>query len=267
LNGSQPQHYFEELLLGGEWTTRRRTISEADIAVFNGLAGDYSPLVADAQYAASSHFGGRVASGALLVAAAMGLGSMDAPPIHSAGLVGMSWRFLKPVRAGDTIHTVWRLARKRPVENPRWGLAVWQVAVRNQDDQACAEGEVARLVIRREQPAPPSGGGRRRRRRRPAAEAPAPEPAPADIPSPARRRRRRGGGGEAKEPETAPEAVPTPVTPARRRRRRRGNGSRATNGGGESTAPVPADVQSAPPAPATPEGGIGSVLRRIRRRR
>ena len=141
--------FFEDLPLGGEWTTRRRTVTESDMSLFGGLVGDFSPLVVDAEHAAASHFGGRVASGPFLVATAIGLGSMDTPLPQSAGLVGMTWRFLKPARAGDTLYTVWRLARKRPVENPNWGLAVWQVTIRNQHAETLAEGEVARLVGRR----------------------------------------------------------------------------------------------------------------------
>ena len=114
MTNTQPQlQFFEELPLGTEWTTRRRIVTEADIALFSGLVGDFSPLVIDAELAAASHFGGRVASGPFLVAAAMGLGSMDLPLTNSAGVVGMTWRFVKPIRAGDTISTVWRLARKR----------------------------------------------------------------------------------------------------------------------------------------------------------
>jgi acyl dehydratase len=269
--------YFEDLPLGGEWTTRRRTVTESDMSLFGGLTGDFSPLLVDAELAAASHFGSRVASGPFLVATAVGLGSMDTPVPQSAGLVGMTWRFLKPARAGDTLHTVWRLARKRPVENPRWGLAVWQVAIKNQNGETLAEGEVARLVARRETAAPAAGSRRRRRRRsgavKEAQEAPAPEPAPADTPPPSRRRRRR----TPEPPEQPAVAEPAAATPApRRRRRRRGNGQR--NG----TAPAPAetpDLSTNQPPPSAPSAdlstsqaavprneGLGGVLRRIRRR-
>ena len=127
--------YFEDLPLGGEWTTRRRTVTESDLSLFSGLVGDFSPLVVDAEHAAASHFGGRVASGPFLVATAIGLGSMDTPLPQSAGLVGMTWRFLKPARAGDTLNTVWRLARKRPVENPMKG---WSGLTRIQKRRACS---------------------------------------------------------------------------------------------------------------------------------
>ena len=128
--------YFEDLPLGGEWTTRRRTLSEADLAAFSGVAGDFNPLHVDRAHAAGSHFGGIVAHAGLVASAAIGLGSMDAPLPATVGLLEMSWRFLQPVRAGDSIRSRWRLARKRPLEGRAWGVAVWQVEVENQIGRA-----------------------------------------------------------------------------------------------------------------------------------
>ena len=161
--------HFEELPLGGEWRTRRRTITTADVVAFVGISGDYNPLYIDAEHARSGHFGETVVPGALVAAITTGLGAIDVPVPATVGLVGMSWRFLRPVRPGDTIGAVWRLNRKRPVENPRWGLAVWQIEVENQRGEQVAVAEIARLITRREQPAevgrPTSKSARRRRER------------------------------------------------------------------------------------------------------
>jgi hypothetical protein len=187
---------------------------------------------------------------------------VDVPVPATVALVGMTWRFNKPVRIGESIAAHWRLNRKRDVENPQWGLVTWQVDVIGGDGEVRAQGEVSRLVARKaflpvngEQPA---GAKRRRRGRRSSsaagtASAPAPapevpEPAPADTPSPARRRRRgrRGGGGGngAAAVETPPPAEPEPAQPP----------------------PSPAVAVDASP-PSGEESPIGSVLKRIRRRR
>jgi 3-hydroxybutyryl-CoA dehydratase len=266
--------HFEDLPLGEEWTTRRRTVTEADVAAFVGLAGDYNPLYADLEHARSGPYGGPVAPGALVAALTTGLGSMDVPLPATVGMVGMSWKFLVPVQPGDTLGSRWRLSRKRNVENPRWGLAVWQVDVENQRGELVASGEVARLITKREQPAEAVSRSRRRRRKgAPAGQAaadvvmaePVPEPAPADVPSPsARRRRRRGRGeqapetvearegaeagegadaGERADAETPPEAVPTPAAeppgvpasePTTPSKRRRRRRSSNGQGGGET---------------------------------
>jgi 3-hydroxybutyryl-CoA dehydratase len=256
--------FFEDLPLGGAWTTRRRTITAADLAAFAALSGDMNPLLIDQPFARASHFGDLVAPGALIAAVAVGLGSVDAPLPATVGMVGMSWKFLRPVKVGDTIQTRWRLFRKRSVENPAWGLAFWHVEVVGQDGQAAAEGEVSRLVARAGQagPATTAGGAeapaRRRRRRRGGSadrvsevveSAPLPDPAPADAPPPSRRRRRgRGGAGSRNgvprpdsSPASAAEPAPTPAP-----------------------VPVPAPTSSFT-APAAPRrSGLGGVLRRLR---
>jgi hypothetical protein len=235
----------------------------------------------DGPRAAQGHFGGRVAHGSLLISIALGLGSIDVPQPNTVALVGSTWRFLKPVKPGMTVHAVWRLGRKRDVTNPRWGLAAWQVELLDQNEEAVLEGEVTVLVNRREVAVPPASRSRRRRRGKapvalPAATAESnlPEPAPADAPSPASRRRRPSKPAAPPEAppapvaESTPEAATGPAEPAaptsssRRRRRRRGGGggggsaASAGNGagnGGSTTvaesAPAPVPVlDEAPPA-------------------
>lgn len=255
--------FFEDLPLGGAWTTRRRTITAADLAAFAALSGDMNPLLIDQPFARASHFGDQVAPGALIAAVAVGLGSVDAPLPATVGMVGMSWKFLRPVRVGDTIQTRWRLFRKRSVENPAWGLAFWQVEVVGEDGQTAAEGEVSRLVARAGQagPATTAGGAetparpRRRRRRGGSADrvsevvesAPLPEPAPADAPSPSRRRRRGRGGAGSRNGVPRPEssAAPTGEPPP-----------------APAPAPAPTSSFTAPAAPR--RSGLGGVLRRLR---
>src|SRR5579859_673054 len=53
-------HPFEDLQLGGVWTTRRRTITDADLSAYCGVSGDFNPLHIDDEYARGGHFGGRV---------------------------------------------------------------------------------------------------------------------------------------------------------------------------------------------------------------
>jgi len=204
-----------------------------------------NPLLIDEPHARAGLFRGPVAPGTFVAAAAVGLGSVDVPQPATVGMVGMSWRFLRPVRPGDTIQSRWRLFRKRSVENPEWGLAFWHVEVLDAEGQRLAEGEVSRLVARRTAGAPAAvettaARSRRRRRRGGSAErvtevvesAPLPEPAPADAPSPSRRRRRRGGGNR--------------------------------NGGAPRAEAAPEPSAEPPPAAAKRPSGLGGVLRRLR---
>jgi MaoC dehydratase-like protein len=232
----------------------------------------------DGPRAAQGHFGGRVAHGSLLISIAIGLGSIDVPQPNTVAMVGSTWRFLKPVKPGMTVHAVWRLGRKRDVTNPRWGLAAWQVELLDQNEEPVLDGEVTVLVNRREVAAPAASRSRRRRRGKapvalpaPTAESNLPEPAPTDTPSPANRRRRPSKPAaptEAPTPvpvaESTPEAAIGPAEPAastsssRRRRRRRGSGgggggtpAMGNGAGNGSSAPV---AESAPaPVPVVHE--------------
>jgi hypothetical protein len=241
----------------------------------------------DATRAAQGHFGGRIAHGPLLIAIALGLGSIDVPQANTVAMVGTNWRFLKPVKPGMTVHATWRLGRTRDVTNPRWGLGVWQVELLDQAQDRVLEGEVTLLVARREAAAPAAARSRRRRRSKatvPAltaitAEANLPEPAPADTPAPARRRRRSSTSSARPEPgpavgeapvEAAIEAPSTeavgPSTSRRRRRRRGGgggsggaaassSGSAGGNPNADQSPPPPFEARSEPtpvPAPDPP---------------
>ena len=286
--------FFEDLELGGQWTTRGRTITDADLAAHAGVSGDFGPLHMDATRAAAGPFGGRVAHGSLLIAVAIGLGSMDVPVFDQVGMVGSNWRFLKPVRPGMTVHASWRLGRKRDVTNASWGLSVWQVELRDQNQELALEGEVTVLVHRRSAALPAAPRSRRRRRGKavpasappvPTAEANLPEPAPADVPPPAARKRRAPRPAASAQPASAQpppaqaaplseaqaEPVPqatdsaTPSTSSRRRRRRRGGGggssappasgsNEESPGGEQPAAPIEISHESAAPAPEPQRG-------------
>ncbi len=279
--------FFEDLELGGQWTTRGRTITDADLASHAGVSGDFGPLHMDAQRAGAGQFGGRIAHGSLLVAVAFGLGAMDVPQASTVALVGTTWRFLKPVRPGATVHSVWRLSRKRDVTNAKWGLAVWHVELRDQAGERTLEGEVSVLVNRRDT-SPVATRGRRRRRGRttapalPAGDANLPEPAPADTPTPAQRRRTprpartpvnvpvglapvtvtalgeaqassaQPGAGQGQPTENSAAGAATPSAASRRRRRRRGGGG-AANGAGSTPATTEGGAKSATPPPSAGE--------------
>lgn len=265
--------YFEDLPLGGEWLSRRRTLTETDLALYRGLAGDLNPLHSDREQADRSPIGFSL-PGPLLGAVAIGLGSIDVPVPATVAMVGMTWKFTKAVPVGESIAARWRLNRKRDVENPNWGLVTWQVEVVGSDGEVKALGEVSRLVARRTAVAvavdgeQPASKRRRRRRSSSAAAAPAlptevPEPAPADTPAPARRRRRgrRGGGGNGhssggtvETPTADAASVSAPTEPA-------------ASPEASPSPPPSVPVAESQPSAEEAEAGIGGVLKRIRRRR
>jgi 3-hydroxybutyryl-CoA dehydratase len=80
-----------------------RTVTEADVVAFAGLTGDFHPQHVDAEWAAQSVFGERVAHGLLILGLAAGLVEFD--PNEVIALRGVRDAvFKRPVRIGDTIH-------------------------------------------------------------------------------------------------------------------------------------------------------------------
>jgi len=201
----------------------------------------------------------------MVVAMAVGLGSVDMPVPSVAEWEWLNWKFPRPVHAGDTIYARWTLTQKRPpVSGAPSSIVVWRVDVHTADGALCAEGEVGAKV----------------KRGAPAARQRAVEPVTAAATGtvPRRRRRRSRANGTAPEPPAVaapPAASAKPeraAGPSRRRRRRRPSGSLAREEEHEpraahapETAPAPvASEPTTPIASATGRKGLGGVLRRLR---
>jgi len=210
------------------------------------VAGDLSPLTIEVN---SGH--PRLAPPALVVAVAVGLGSVDMPVPSVTEWEWLNWSFPHEVHAGDTIYARWTLTQKRPpVVGATSSIVVWRVDVHTADGALCAEGEIGAKVKRRSKQ-----------------HVTEPAVAPSAAGQPRRRRRRSRGNGQATtpQPETpAPAAALQPSgSSSRRRRRRRSSGSGAAREEAPP-APEPAPAAVTKPVAAPRSKGIGGVLRRLR---
>jgi len=101
---------------GARFTTRGRTITEADLVSFSALTGDWHPQHADAAWAKTSRFGERVAHGMLVLSYAIGLIGFD--PERVVALRGVeSAVFKRPVKIGDTIRVEGAVESLRPLDD------------------------------------------------------------------------------------------------------------------------------------------------------
>lgn len=123
---------FDDLRVGEAFTTRGRTVTEADVGLFAGLTGDHHPLHTDAAWAASHPFGERVAHGMLVAACAAGLVPFDPERVIALRRV-RDMVFKKPVRFGDTIHVEGAVSQLSAMGDEA-GLVVCDWRVRNQDE-------------------------------------------------------------------------------------------------------------------------------------
>ncbi|WP_322802612.1 MaoC/PaaZ C-terminal domain-containing protein [Thermoflexus sp.] len=139
--------YFEDLEIGWKVRTPGRTVTEADIVMFAGLSGDYTPLHTDAEYARGTIFGERIAHGLLGLAIASGLATrLGFLEETVEAFTSLEWRFRAPIRIGDTIHVEIEVAQKRPAPNGRAGFVIFHVEVRNQRGEVVQKGQWTLLV-------------------------------------------------------------------------------------------------------------------------
>jgi 3-hydroxybutyryl-CoA dehydratase len=133
MNWSAP---FEALEVGQEFTTRGRTVTEADVVGFASLTGDWHPQHCDAAWAAASPFGERIAHGMLVVALATGLVPFDPDRVVALRRVSDA-TFKRPVVFGDTLRVEGRIA-----ELSEAGLVTFAWNVVNQDDRVVCRARV-----------------------------------------------------------------------------------------------------------------------------
>ena len=139
--------YFEEFEEGLELETRGRTITETDIVNFAGLSGDYNPMHTNAQFAAQTPFGQRVAHGLLGLSVASGLsyqmGFLEGTVI---AFTGLEWKFREPVLIGDTIRAQVKVTKRREMKAAGGGFVTFDIKVVNQDNKITQKGEWTVLV-------------------------------------------------------------------------------------------------------------------------
>ncbi|HEU4369420.1 MAG TPA: MaoC/PaaZ C-terminal domain-containing protein [Methylomirabilota bacterium] len=143
------RRWFEDIVVGEEYESPGRTVTESDIVLFAGLSGDYNVLHTDAEFMKASIFGERIAHGLLGLAIQAGLFSRATPAYATLGSAGLRWKFKGPIKIGDTIRVRARVAAKKEIAEADRGLVTLERRVLNQRDEVVQEGETDLLVERR----------------------------------------------------------------------------------------------------------------------
>jgi acyl dehydratase len=141
-----PDRYFDEYQVGQRWTTRGRTVTEADIVNFAGVSADFFPLHMDRQFAERTRFGQRIAHGLLVLSMASGM--VPADPEKVEALYGLDRvRWVAPVFIGDTIRVQMEVSemQERPDAS---GVVTFVQTVLNQRDEPVLVNRY-RLLIRK----------------------------------------------------------------------------------------------------------------------
>ena len=132
---------LDELRVGDTFSSRSRTITEADVVGFAALTGDWHPAHTDVTWAERNMFGQRVAHGMLLVCFAIGL----VPNDYIVALRRIrTLVFKKPVFFGDTIHVEGK-ATRIVMLSEEVGIASGRWRIVNQRDETCVTMDIDAL--------------------------------------------------------------------------------------------------------------------------
>lgn len=143
--------YFEEFQLGERFASNGRTVTEADLTLFNMLSGDWNPIHADAEFAAATRFGQRIVHGAFGVALLTGfmhqMGIFDGTAVAMLSL--REWHFKAPILIGQTLRLQLTITEVDPGSSPRVGRLGRQLQLQDQHQQVVQEGFSDLLILKR----------------------------------------------------------------------------------------------------------------------
>jgi oxepin-CoA hydrolase/3-oxo-5,6-dehydrosuberyl-CoA semialdehyde dehydrogenase len=138
---------FHALAIGDGFESRERELTLDDIERFADLSGDRFYAHMDEEAARRNPlFGGRVAHGYLVLAAAAGLFVDPAPGPVLANYGIDSLRFLKPVRPGDRVRVRLVCKQKSLRAAAGYGEVRWDAEIVNQDGERVAAYDVLTMV-------------------------------------------------------------------------------------------------------------------------
>lgn len=130
--------YYDEFKVGEKFITGARTVTEADVVNFCGLAGIFDPLFVDEEYAKNNTiFGTRIVPGPLIYILSVGmwmrLGLFERTVIALLELNNM--RVLAPVFHRDTLHSEAEVMTTRETSNLDRGIVEIRHTTFNQKNE------------------------------------------------------------------------------------------------------------------------------------
>ncbi|MDG5820330.1 MaoC/PaaZ C-terminal domain-containing protein [Natronococcus sp. A-GB7] len=146
---SYEPHHFEDFEEGQTFQSVGRTVTEADFVMHSALAGDWTELHTNKEYAEDSAFGERIAHGPMTFVQATGF-------VYRTGIVertafaflGMNYMDLpNPVHIGDTLSLEIEVTETKDAgSRDDAGLVVLDTEMTNQDGTVVFQGDMKFLI-------------------------------------------------------------------------------------------------------------------------
>jgi acyl dehydratase len=144
-----PGLYFEEFSVGQKNVTGGHVVAEKDIYSFADLTRDHNPIHVNADFAAKTQFGQRIAHGLLGLSIGVGLimetGHLDGTVLAFREI--NEWKFVKPFFIGDTITTELTITEMKALPRIGGGALIASIALKNQHDEICQRGTLNLLML------------------------------------------------------------------------------------------------------------------------
>ncbi|MDX1732732.1 MAG: MaoC/PaaZ C-terminal domain-containing protein [Halioglobus sp.] len=132
---AQISNYTYDEITIGQTASYSKQIEERDVRLFAAVSGDVNPVHLDAEFAAATPFGERIAHGMLtgaIVSAALAMALPGPGTIY----LGQSLRFRLPVKLGDTLTVQLEVVDKKD----RRQFVTLQCTASNQHGEIVASG-------------------------------------------------------------------------------------------------------------------------------
>jgi itaconyl-CoA hydratase len=142
--------YLEEFVVGTEYSTGLRQITEADVKTFLDLSLLKNPIFLDDQAAQQMGHPKRILPAPLLISMAMGLCQQRGLFNHMVAVLEFEYiRFQKPSYLGDAVQVKSKVAFARPTKKPERGLVKLSFELHNQRQESVLEMAAVYLMLRR----------------------------------------------------------------------------------------------------------------------
>lgn len=146
-----PDHYWDALAVGDRLQSTGLTVTDGHVSAWAGMTGDIVRFHIDAEYAAGTPFGQRIAHGPFTLSVALGLMTQTGYFNRVIAWLGLDEvRATRPVLIGDTVHAEAVVRIARPTSKPNQGVWTLDYQVLNQHGETVMTFASSFLVARHE---------------------------------------------------------------------------------------------------------------------